>query len=229
MDRDAIATAVPVRDDEAPAITVWGVGTPRTLRVYWALEELGCAYRVRALAPRSADTRGAAYASLNPSGKIPTLVDGGFVLSESGAIVNYLLSRDGGDPGLRPPADPRTRARYDEWSNIASMELDAASTYVMRRHLDLPQVYGAAPEAVAAAGAYCEAALRAAAQRLGSGDWVLDERFSGADILLATSLVTVARRGLARPPPLDAYLLRATARPAFGRSREVNGFPARSG
>ncbi len=52
------------------------------------------------------------YLKMNPTGLVPTLVDGDFVLWESNAIVRYLAAGDGG--GLMP-ADPKVRADSDRW------------------------------------------------------------------------------------------------------------------
>lgn len=204
-------------------ITVWGVGTPRTLRVHWALQELGCRYRTHPITPRSEAARHADYVALNPAGKLPTLVDGGYVLTESGAIVGYLLRRYGAAGDLLPPTEPRALGRYEEWVSLALMELDAAAMYVMRRHLDLADLHGAAPVAVEAAAAHAERVLDGAAARLGAGPYLLGSRFSGADILFSTSVANLLMRGVDLPPPIAAYLRRTTARPAYRLAIEVNG------
>jgi glutathione S-transferase len=196
-------------------IKVWGIGTPRTLRVHWALRELGLDYDSEPVMPRSEGTRSSEYTRLNASRKVPTLVDGALVLSESGAIVNHLLRTYGAPKGLQPPAGGSQLARYEEWCFFALMELDATSTYVIRRHLDLPEVYGEAPAAVAAAREYCAQALVTAAQRLGDASFAMGEEFSGADILLTTCLNSAVRRQIEMPPSLTRYRERTTARDAY--------------
>src|SRR5262245_49524252 len=54
--------------------------------------------------------RAPAYLALNPSGRIPTLVDDAFVLVESNAILTYLAERYG---GARPT--PERRAEILAW------------------------------------------------------------------------------------------------------------------
>jgi glutathione S-transferase len=59
------------------------------------------------------------YLAMNPTGLVPTLVDGDFVLWESNAIVRYLAA----DSLLFPAADPRLRASADRWMDWASATL----------------------------------------------------------------------------------------------------------
>ena len=53
---------------------------------------------------------------------------------------------------------------------------------------------------------------------LSAGSWVLGERFSGADILIA-SMGQFSRSLLPAGDVVDAYLARASARPALPRAR----------
>ena len=94
---------------------LWGVGTSRTMRAHWMLQELELPYVRKPITSRSGETHTPEYVALNPSRKVPTLVEGDFVLSESAAIVNYLATAYGAAKGLAPPTDARTRARYDHW------------------------------------------------------------------------------------------------------------------
>lgn len=191
---------------------MWGVGTPRTLRVHWALQELGCPYVTRPVRPRSEEAGSVAYRALHPSCKVPALVDGDDVLTESGAIVNDLLRRFGRQAGLELPVDPVRPGRDEEWSSLALMELDAASLYLIRRHVDLSAVSGVAPVAVEAARQYTQRAIAALTQRLGADDHAMGASFSGADILVTTSLEALRTRGLVLPAAVDDHRIRVTAR-----------------
>jgi glutathione S-transferase len=129
----------------APAITVWGSGTSRALRVLWALHELGLDYEHQPIGPRTGETLTDDYGHLNAKRKIPTLVDGDRVLTESGAIVNYLFAAYGADANVFVPANPFEQAVSDEWCYFALMELDGHCLYVIRRHDGLSA--GVLPEA----------------------------------------------------------------------------------
>ena len=81
------------------------------LKVRFLLAELGLAYERRTVSlsrPRPAE-----YLALNPVGGIPALVDDGFVLAESQAILRYLADREGRADLY--PTEPRDRARVDEF------------------------------------------------------------------------------------------------------------------
>nr|WP_240511134.1 glutathione S-transferase N-terminal domain-containing protein [Novosphingobium panipatense] len=86
-----------------------GRGLARDMRVRWALEELGLAYDVRPLSFE--EMKRPDYLALQPFGQIPSYVDDGLVLFESGAIVLHLAQNR---PGLFP-VDPNARARAVAW------------------------------------------------------------------------------------------------------------------
>jgi glutathione S-transferase len=206
-------------------IVIWGAGTSRTLRAHWVLAELGLAYSCHPIGSRTGETEAEAYRQLNPSRKIPTLIDGDFVLAESGAIVNYLCAAYGRPGCLALPADAQARAHYDEWCFFALMELDATTTYVIRRHADLAAIYGEAPAAIQAARDSYARQAEAAAVRLGPKRYVLGDEFSGADILLTTCLNSAIRRDILLPTVLADYHERITARPAYQRALAANQRP----
>ena len=124
---------------------LWGVGSARALRAHWALMELGLEYRSERVRPRTGETQTPAYRRLNPREKIPVLEDGGLVLSESAAIITYLAETYGN--GRLIPAGGAERAKYFEWVSFISMEIDATTLYVLRRHEALREIYGDAPTA----------------------------------------------------------------------------------
>lgn len=202
---------------------LWGVGTSRTLRAHWMLAELDLPYERRAITSRSGETLTPEYTRLNPSQKIPALQEGDFVLTESAAIVNYLAGKYGAAKNLCPPAEPRERARYDQWCFFVMMELDANTLYVIRKHEDLPNLYGEAPNALQAAREGFARQAKAAAMRLSdSGPYVLGDQFSGADILLTSCLNGAIRRKIELPDALHEYRSRTTAREAYQRAQHMN-------
>ena len=202
---------------------LWGAGSSRTMRANWMLQELELPYEHRPIRSRGGETLTPEYTRLNPSQKIPTLQDGDFVLTESAAIVSYLGATYGAARNLSPPTAPRERARYDQWCFFAMMELDANTLYILRRHEDLVEVYGEAPNALRTARECFARQVSAAATRLAaSGPYVLGERFSGPDILLTTCLTSALGRRIELPGLLQDYLELTTARDAYKRALEAN-------
>src|SRR5580658_1396523 len=125
-----------------PDLTLWGVGTSRTVRAHWAMHELDLPYKTKPIGPRTGETKTAEYTALNPRQKIPLLQDGSFKIAESPAIIAYLADTYGTRENALVPTDPRERATWLEWCFYTVTELDATSLYVMRRHGDFKHLYG---------------------------------------------------------------------------------------
>ncbi|WP_017667650.1 glutathione S-transferase N-terminal domain-containing protein [Sandarakinorhabdus sp. AAP62] len=85
--------------------------TPDGYKVSIALEELGLAYEVRTLDLAKGEQKQADFLKLNPNGKVPALIDDGFAVMESGAILVWLAEKS----GRLLPADPRARSEALQW------------------------------------------------------------------------------------------------------------------
>ncbi len=101
-------------------------------------------------------------------------------------------------------------------------ELDAHSLYVVRRHGDLADIYGAAPVAVAAAKDYFRALLDAATSRMADNDELLMGRsLSVADILLMTCLEWARFIQVPLSDRMSRYMATIRKRPVY---RQVYAF-----
>ena len=203
-------------------LEVWGVGTTRTLRVHWMLHELGIDYETHRIQSRTGETQTAGYLALNPKGKIPTLVDGDLVLSESAAIMQHLRRTRPVLPYDDYQASDAGRAAYDEWLSFILMELDATSLYVVRRHKDLPAIYGEAPNAVASSCEYFSKMLRAVEDRITGREYLWGSCFSELDIHMTISLLWAAVVGIEVLPLFGDYQARMTERPAYRAAYDHN-------
>ena len=88
----------------------------RSIRVRWLLEELELKYELlRSEFNRDGDQ---GFAQSTPSGNYPYLEDGDVALSESGAIIQYVLEKYG-DGRLEPLIGSRDRAAYLQWLHFA--------------------------------------------------------------------------------------------------------------
>jgi glutathione S-transferase len=208
-------------------LTLWGVGTSRTMRPHWMLLELGLEYEFHPIGSRTGETMTIEFMRLNPRHKIPVLRHGSFILTESAAILQY-LSDTFTTPGLMAaPHDPETRAALNEWCYFIATELDAGSLYVMRRHAGLEHIYGAAPKAVEAARTYFMENAEAMAPRIAeSGQYLMGDQFSVADILLMTCLDWAVTDRIPLSDTLHAYRSRVAVRPAYQEALRRN-FPPR--
>ena len=88
----------------------YGSGSPYAWRVQLALEAKGIPYERRVLSFSAGDTRKPEFVALNPRHRVPTIVDGGFALYESNAIVEYLDEAYRGKGATLFPGDARKRA-----------------------------------------------------------------------------------------------------------------------
>lgn len=202
--------------------TIWGGGTSRTMRAHWMAAELDLAYTPKLVGSRSGTTQSQAFRALNAKEKIPVLVDGDFVLSESAAIVTYLGDTYGPDSGLVPKPYSLQRAKYNEWLSFIQMELDAHTLYVMRKHQDLHELYGEAPAAIAEAMAGFTKQVAVAHNQLATSTYLLGEQFTAADLLLSTCLDWAVAYKLELSDVLHTYRKEIQQRPAFVKAAKLN-------
>lgn len=204
-------------------LTVWGIGTPRTLRAHWILAEFGLDYDCRPITSRSGETTTPEFLALNPKHKIPVLQHGDRVLTESAAIATYISEAFEPPAGFFVPTDPASRATLNEWCFFIMTELDALSMYVIRKHQDLREIYGAAPAAVEAArGNFAEltGALFDASGK--DREFLMPDGMSVADILLTTCIQSARRRNIALPDYFIDYNDRMSQRPAYRQALAIN-------
>lgn len=97
--------------------TVIGATQSRAFRAMWMLEELGQDYAHIPAGPRTDEAK-----KYNPSGKIPALLDGDAVLTDSVAIMTYLADKHG---KLTAPAGTVARAQQDAMTFWVIDEFDA--------------------------------------------------------------------------------------------------------
>ena len=87
-----------------------GHGSPFSWRVWLALEAKAIAYNLKVLSFQNEETRKPEFKAINPRGQVPTIVDDGFAMWESLAILEYLDERFASGAKLYP-GDAGNRAR----------------------------------------------------------------------------------------------------------------------
>ena len=96
-------------------ITIWGrANSVNVQKVLWCLQELDLAYERIDAGMAFGKNREAEYLAMNPNGRVPTLVDGDFVLWESNSIMRYLVRAYRPQSPIYPHA-PKVRAGVDRW------------------------------------------------------------------------------------------------------------------
>jgi glutathione S-transferase/GST-like protein len=93
------------------AITLYTAATPNGWKASITLEEMGLPYDVRLIDFATNEQKAEWYVKINPNGRIPAIVDDGFAVFESGAIMLYLAEKT----GLLMPTDAKSKSRVIQW------------------------------------------------------------------------------------------------------------------
>ncbi len=106
----------------------------RSIRVRWTLQELGVPFEAVTVNMMTGEHKGPEYLKVNPAGKLPALVDGDLVLTESVAIVLYLAEKYA-DKGFMP-RDLAGRAELNRWILFIATELEQP-LWRITRHINI--------------------------------------------------------------------------------------------
>jgi len=190
-------------------LTLYHAPQSRSSRIVWLLEELGADYQLAITDIPRMDGSGAADpANPHPDKKVPALVDDGVLITESIAIIQYLTEKFPA-ADLGPQSGDAARGPYLSWLAYYAGVMEPIVT-------------------LAFAGLGDNATLQRTFRDRGAMDrrilatldhhpYILGERFSGADILVA-SMGHFARDMLPAGAVVDAYLERCNQRPALARA-----------
>ena len=189
----------------------------RAVRIVWLFEELGLPYELERFALGDPRMRAPDYLRVHPMGRVPALQDGGTMLFESGAIVEYVLARHGGGR-LVPPVASAEFPRYLQWLHYAEgMIMPPVNTIVVETIL-LPEARRN-PVNVDRATKLLARMLAAVEAGLDGRDYLAGE-FSGADIMTGHACTVAVKLGadISDKPNVAAYVARLNARPALQRA-----------
>ena len=199
-------------------LTVHHLGRSQSERIVWLCEELLLDYELKRYG-RDPATRLAPpeYKALHPIGTAPVVTDGGLVLGESGAIIEYIIAKYGGGRLARQAGHPEF-ADYLYWFHYANASLQALlhRTLVARR-LEPPPDHRVLLDLQARLGR----ALDFLNRRLGEADYLAGSELTAADIMIVFSLTTMrtfTSYDLKPYPHIIAYLRRIGAREAYQRA-----------
>lgn len=185
----------------------------RAANVVWMLEEAGAPYQLKWVDIMAGGQKSPHILALNPMGKLPVLVDGSAVITESAAIALYLGDRYGAGR-LAPALDDPRRGTYLRWSFFAPSVMEpAAAARTSGGEFNARAVgWGSFDDMVAAT----EAAI-------GQGPYLLGEQFTMADAVLGGTLRYMLMFKMMDAKPLLAdYVARLESRPAFQRASACN-------
>jgi len=183
----------------------------RSIRVRWTLQELGADFEAVRVNMLAGEHKSPEYLKVNPAGKLPALVDGDAVLTESIAIVLYLAEKYP-DKHLIP-ADPVERAELYRWLLFATTELEQP-LWRISRHSNLYPENRRIPADIELAGDDFKPMAAVLEEHMKGRQFVVGDSVTVADFVMAYTLDWASEAGLlAGFPGLNAYMERMYARP----------------
>jgi glutathione S-transferase len=180
-------------------------------KVIFCLEELGVPYLREDYGRQFGNTLTDAYRKLNPTAKVPTLVDGDVTIWESHAILRYLAALHG--PALTG-ATPAERSLVERWMDWL---LGALNTPYVAVFKDAKKPAPERAADFAAQSADLVAQLKILDEHLAGRAWLALDRFTIADIALGQIVKRCLEFPIERPasPALERWQAAIAARPAF--------------
>lgn len=207
---------------------IWGSGSPFAWRVLLTLEVKGLGYESRLIQFSRDEHRSPEHLALNPRGKVPVLRDGGYVLSESLAIMAY-LDRKHPEPPIFGRSAEETGLIWKAISEFQSYMFPLAYRIALPalggRPLDVADMQAAAEE--------LHGELARMEQAVSARAWLAVEQLSAADLAVypfVEALLRAAAKEAVRPmelgflplperyPALEGWRQRVTGLPGYART-----------
>ena len=198
-------------------LTIWGrANSVNVQKVLWCLAELDLAYQRIDAGMAFGKNREPEYLAMNPNGRVPTLVDGDYILWESNSVMRYLtLAYGKGSPIY--PTTPKARAGVDRWLDWSLSTLQPVDRPVfwalVRTSVEKRDMVAIQKDADAEAEVW-----RIADDQLKTRRFIEGDDFTLADIALGA----YARRwfgveGISKPKlaHLERWFAQFSARPGF--------------
>jgi glutathione S-transferase len=198
-------------------LKIWGrANSVNVQKVLWCLSELDLAYQRIDAGMAFGRNREPDYLAMNPNGRVPTLVDGDFVLWESNSIMRYLVLAYAPGSAIYPQ-QPKRRAGVDRWLDWTLSTVQPVDRPVFWALVRTP--VGERDMVAIQKDADAEAEVwRVADARLSTRRFIEGDDFTIADIALGA----YARRwfgveGVSKPelPHLERWFAQFAGRPGF--------------
>jgi glutathione S-transferase len=196
----------------AAKMKLYEFGPTRSIRARWTLQELGLEFEAIPVDLRAGAHRRPDFLKVNPAGKLPALVAGDYVLTESVAIVLYLAEKYP-ERGF-VPQDLRERAEVYRWLLFAATELEQPLWRIARNRQLYPQERRQ-PGDLPNASEEFKSMAAVLARHLEGREFVATERATVADFVTAYTLDWGQETGLLDDQPsLVQYVEHMYARAA---------------
>ncbi|WP_311238628.1 MULTISPECIES: glutathione S-transferase family protein [unclassified Xanthomonas] len=195
-------------------ITLFHNPRSRSRGVLVLLEELGASYSLQIIDLEKEQQLAPEFLAINPMGKIPTIVHGDSVVTEQGAIYQYLAELYP-EAGLSPAPGDADRGAYLRWLAFYGAAFEPAIVDLALKRSPPPRSLSPYADS--------DTVLNVVYAQLAQGDYLLGTRCSAADVLWGGALAWMVQFGMIDPPaPTRAYIARMTERPAVSRATGVD-------
>jgi len=178
-------------------------GFVRDFRLRWGAEEAGLRYEVGTVA---FEDRQASHFSRQPFGQVPFLTDGDITIFESGACLLHLARKS----EILMPRDASGESATQQWviSALNSIEMVSVPWWFLRLSGDREN----------GLSGWLDSRLAHVEAVLSEREWLVADRFTAADLMMADVLRVPDIRARGNRPATEAYVERLVARPAFKKA-----------
>ncbi|MEG3190837.1 glutathione S-transferase family protein [Lysobacter sp. D1-1-M9] len=192
-------------------IKLYGTPPTRALRVIWVLNELGLEYESHPVDLLQGEAGRPPFRDLNPAAKVPVLVDGDVVLTESAAIQLYLADKHP-EAGLIPET-VEDRGQMYRWIFFLVTEIEQPLWRIARHTFIYPEDKRL-PQDVDLARQECRQMVAVLERHMEGREFMAGDRLSVADLNAAYTLDWANEAEmLGGAPRLREYLTTMYARP----------------
>lgn len=187
----------------------------RSLKVLWLLEELGVDYELERC---SLSIGGGFHSQPIPGGKFPAFEDGGVVMNESGAIIEYILDRYDNNQ-LAPSRASSDWPMFLTWLHYAESTAFPVFQNVAFHTVQLAEELRA-PIVAKTETPWAHDILNHINSALKGNTYILGRRFTAADIQLGFAVFMAKRLHLIdQHSNVASWVSRLERRPALQRAR----------
>jgi glutathione S-transferase len=190
---------------------IYGIARTRAFRALWMAEELGLNYEHLPIEIGDTGARSPEFLGINPNGRLPFIVDSGFVLFESLAITLYLAKKHAS--GKLYPDTLKSEAKAWQWSFWAITEVDRGVNIWSLHAIRLPSAERDAAKRDEALKVLA-APFRVLDAAVARQQYLLGDDFTVADLNVAAVVSRAIDMNLSAVPNLKSWLVRCLDRPA---------------
>lgn len=211
-------------------ITLHHLDQSRSLRIIWALEELGLEYQIKHYKRLPTLAAPPELKAVHPLGKSPVLTDGDLTIAESAVILDYLQTTYDSKNQFKPQ-NPQDLMQYNYWMHYAEGSLMPylVMTLVMTnmpKHVPFLIRPIAKKISEGVRGGFINPRLKEHSAFLedyfSQHDYAAGE-FSFADIQMSFPVMAMQQRTQNKMPQIAAYAERIQQRPAYQRAQAKSG------